>query len=151
MTRHIVIEGPDGAGKTMLARALCEVRGKAYHHEGPPPNPGALEHYRSLLERSTPTVFDRLHLGELVYGPLLRGASQLNLADALELNYKADLIICLPPWETCLINTAHRKELIESPFVMHIAYVIWERLADQPDIAQWARRFDYTKEAFDVA
>lgn len=148
--RHLIIEGPDGAGKTTLAHDLCKRYGMAYHHEGPPPNPGAFEHYRSLLDWPEPTVFDRLHVGELVYGPLLRGGSQLTLEQANLLNRKADLVICLPPWETCLDNTRPRDEMIKDVFTMHLAWILWERIATHPDM-QGARIFDYTKGVFYAA
>ena len=70
---HLVIEGPDGAGKTTLAQALC-ASGYAYRHEGPPPpTVPALRYYAGILARlEQPTLLDRFHLGELVYGPIVR-------------------------------------------------------------------------------
>ncbi|HLZ10541.1 MAG TPA: hypothetical protein VKT80_18285 [Chloroflexota bacterium] len=84
----IVIEGPDGTGKTTLARAF-EARGFVYHHCDPPAEGIDLfDHYLDLilLARKKDVVFDRLHLGEYVYGPVMRGGSRLTLNQLRFLN-----------------------------------------------------------------
>lgn len=129
--KHVIVEGPDGAGKTVFARRLCDARGFAYHHEGPPPEgPSALHHYaRLLLEAKRPTVFDRFHLGELVYGPILRGRSAL-LEDDLELMRRlidglgATVVRCLPPWGVCEQNLHARELLTEEQ--RRRAYNVWQ-------------------------
>lgn len=115
-----ILEGPDGAGKTHLATQLCQRYDAVYHHEGPPPNGiAALTHYGSLLQRARETgenhVFDRLALGERVYGPIFRGKDTLGetglrlfrrvvrAAGAIE-------IVCLPPFETVLKHWREKKE-----------------------------------------
>lgn len=106
----IIIEGPDGAGKTTLAHKLATCLNLKYHHEGPPPvDIPPLDHYLGVLEkyRHCSVVIDRFALGERVYGPALRGGDRLGQDgfDAvsrrcLELN--AHQIICLPPVDACL-------------------------------------------------
>lgn len=72
----IILEGPDGAGKTMLAR---EIQRQLYGtdsvtvvlHKGPPKSDGFTE-YLVPLDTYTPgrglnVICDRWHLGELVY------------------------------------------------------------------------------------
>lgn len=86
----IVLEGCDGAGKTTLAQRLADLakrEGVGYRcvAAGPPdPDVNLLLDYGSrvfgydpLEERSDIVVLDRLHLGELVYGPVYRGGSRL--------------------------------------------------------------------------
>jgi len=98
----IVLEGVDGGGKTSVRNqlhVLWRAQGrvgdiKNAPHQGPPPfGVNLVEHYeRSLLESplremilsSTDLVImDRWHVGELVYGPLLRGESRLTAGGAL--------------------------------------------------------------------
>lgn len=151
MRSHIIIEGPDGAGKTKLARTLCFALGMDYHHEGPPPigaRPG--EHYLKVLNNThKPTVFDRFHLGEIIYGPLLRGAGGLNPGEVRDLNWASairggQVILCLPPWETCLANTRVKEELIKSELMLQAAYDGWVALSRNP-VLFTGRVFDYTR------
>ena len=147
LKRHIIIEGPDGAGKTTLARQIAFLTGSEYHHEGPPPEDEVYGHYASLLTRSRPTVFDRLFEGEGIYGPLLRGGSKLTgfeLAKLRELaRINARSILVAPPRQTCFGNWSARKarggELIEQAHVFDQTYDAWLELADAFDVT-----YDYT-------
>lgn len=126
--KHFIIEGPDGAGKTTYAQALCEQFGYEYHHEGPPPiGVNTFTHYLRLLERSKPTVFDRLHLGELVYGPLLRGSCGIDYEQCRYLSDKALVTVCLPPMGVCM-KSLHEEEFIKSTLQLMDAYERWARL-----------------------
>lgn len=69
----IIIEGADKTGKTTLAKAIADRFGYRYHHSGPPKGHPADEYIDFLLNLKRPTVCDRFHLGELVYGPMFRG------------------------------------------------------------------------------
>ena len=88
----IILEGADAVGKTTVANDLVKAaydRGimKVVRLAAGPPTPGltAIELYENallpyrdaILDRSTLVIADRWHLGELVYGPLLRGGSLL--------------------------------------------------------------------------
>lgn len=83
----IVVEGCDGVGKTTLAEALVERlgRGAELRHLGPPVRHPLeecvldLDDYRPGVGRHV--VVDRLHLGELIYGPIYRGESRLGRID----------------------------------------------------------------------
>lgn len=152
--KHVVLEGPDGAGKTTLARAICSHFKMEYHHEGPPPADGSLvDHYEHLLLHSAvPTVFDRLYLGELVYGPLLRGASRLSHADVHRLtmvsfNSAIPIFVCLPPLETCLANNRYKNELIKDEEQRRTAYASWQELSKSRCVSQV---LDYTLFSMDA-
>lgn len=149
----LIIEGPDGAGKTTFAKGF----GGKYYHEGPPPTdmgPGnLLDYYLGKVRRATheTTVFDRLALGEVIYGPHLRGTSRLSLDDYAKFVHEtrrlgARHVLCLPPFETCLRNWASRayvgRELIASEYVFSRTYEAFERY----HAATWTDLiFDYTK------
>jgi energy-coupling factor transporter ATP-binding protein EcfA2 len=84
----LLLEGPDGAGKTTLAKTLCDALAAredgdvTYLHKGPPvAHP--LEEYETPLYSYRPNqhqhvVCDRWHLGEVIYPRLLNRATQLD-------------------------------------------------------------------------
>lgn len=83
----VVIEGPDGSGKTTLAHVFGQL-GRQYDlkvrhvHHSVPDNPynEYMKTIHSGYDRDTLVVADRLHLGELVYGTVRRGKSGLSLS-----------------------------------------------------------------------
>ncbi len=76
----IIIEGVDDTGKTTLAQELIGDPND-YRHSGPPAY-NALVEYTDKIREAAPLlkdlVWDRLHWGEVVYGPHYRGESQLD-------------------------------------------------------------------------
>lgn len=87
--RIIILEGPDGGGKSTLASDLAEL-GYQVRHTGPPTTAfpyleytkalaSAVTYQRTGLSAHT-YVFDRLHVGERVYGFVLRGEDKLGAA-----------------------------------------------------------------------
>lgn len=63
-----VFEGPDGAGKTTLARAVADLINAEYLHASAPTVHPLVE-YTAPLAMESSVVCDRWHIGELVYGP----------------------------------------------------------------------------------
>lgn len=140
---HIIIEGPDGAGKTTLARNLqrLSLRPYGYHHEGPPPaGADPLEYYaRLLLSHRVPTIFDRCHLGEVVYPPILRGTSStltnrgLRLMRRLVDGIGAKVVVCLPPLDVVRYRWAEKDlaglELLKREAQLDESYRRFEAIA----------------------
>lgn len=81
MSRFIVLEGVDGAGKTTLAKSICTRYGYQYHHVGPPGAqlPDTSGDFFGLVKAyweapwTQGHVWDRGHLGESFCGPVRRG------------------------------------------------------------------------------
>lgn len=121
-TSHVIIEGADCVGKSTLAQQLCGKLRLEYHHEGVPPGNGSLlEYYATSLLRDKPTCFDRHFVGELCYGPVMRGESRLSSEEVklmlrLILATGTVIVICDPPLEVALgrFQSSNRAEYIDS-------------------------------------
>lgn len=91
----IYLEGADCAGKSTLVERLTTALVRQYEvtvlHAGrPDPNVDIMRQYivplTAALNPESALILDRWHLGELVYGPLRRGASRLSLGQAAYLD-----------------------------------------------------------------
>ena len=76
--RHIVIEGPIGAGKTSLARRLADASGAMLMLEAPDENPFLAKFYRDMARYALPTqlffLFQRIHqLRDLTQPDMFKG------------------------------------------------------------------------------
>lgn len=78
----IIIEGPDGSGKTTLANMLSTQTGYPIIHNVQPKTPEEkAEMWRSyieLIKSGRNLILDRAWYSEMVYGPIMRGASALD-------------------------------------------------------------------------
>lgn len=72
----VVLEGVDKAGKSTLAEKLKEKLGFPVVHFGKPGPDPAIE-YAEFLRTCGDAICDRFYVGELVYGPLLRGKQSM--------------------------------------------------------------------------
>ena len=124
MKKVIILEGPDGGGKTMLAARLRAEHDYNVVKTGPPAADGDvttayLNALYAALHNPGRTVFDRLHLGEAIYGPLLRGIDRMG-ADGLALieqtiaDNDAALVICCPPWNTLVKGWSGKDDLLKT-------------------------------------
>lgn len=104
----VLLEGPDGGGKTTLAEELM-ANGYRYVHCGPPEE-RALDAWRAVIRTTDgPTVIDRLHVGSFVYGRAFRGIDDLTPHERWqvdgELMAAASVIVyCRPPDEVLDAN-----------------------------------------------
>jgi thymidylate kinase len=151
----LIIDGPDGAGKTTFARGF----GGRYHHEGPPPTdlgPGnLLGYYLDIVRRAATSgrfgtvVFDRLAFSELVYGPVVRNVTRLDLSDYAAFiqetkRWGAAHVLCLPPLETCRANWSAKllqgKEYVTNVNVFERVYGTFNAYKETQDLV-----YDYTR------
>lgn len=114
MLRHIVVEGPDGAGKTTLIDKIVKGFGYVQHPrasrsvEGPVAD---LDQWvvndLNGLGKFPPSIFDRHPLiSEPIYGPICRGKVPGNFNQTWWVNTMrarlachALVILCLPPFD----------------------------------------------------
>lgn len=107
----IILDGPDGSGKTTLARHLCAtVKDAVYVHLSAPARGQAWQEHRAALLRIIAeyrqgrlVVVDRHFLSEAVYGAVYRGGSEYPFAarhvDRLLYRFGALRVVCCPPVE----------------------------------------------------
>lgn len=96
--RIIILEGPDGVGKTTLAdaiEAMCSGPVVRFRQGPPPEDVMPALHYMDGIDAivearkdDTTVIVDRFHVGELVYGPLLRGGSGITVDEAFVIDMK---------------------------------------------------------------
>lgn len=85
----VIIEGPDNTGKTTLAKKLVEKFDLEYIHCSKPKTDNPYLEYCDLADSiKKPTVLDRAHLGEYVYGRLWRGGCDISDAKFSDLDFK---------------------------------------------------------------
>jgi thymidylate kinase len=120
MKRIVILEGPDGAGKTTLAQRYAEAGARVVHLDR---YPGVKSLARIHLAAMLPAlsgvsdiVLDRAWITEWIYGDVYRGGKvRINSERRAELEAIASfcetkVILCLPPLEACLETFRKRRE-----------------------------------------
>ena len=90
----IILEGPDGAGKTTLANQLMEKYGAKYFHSSSKTE-NTQDYHIDLLFNEGNVVYDRFFIGEYVYSAVFDRQCKLNNHDLLFLSSLADSQKCL--------------------------------------------------------
>ena len=130
---NIVIEGCDGAGKTFLAKFLCERLGMYYWHES---TPRSMEEYKQMLVPGG-VVFDRFCFGQFVY----------NTADERKLNVEQLRELCqsvFPQTHTILIYVDAKTEDIINRLIKRGE----GSQADYADMEKWIKNIRGTYRQF---
>lgn len=108
MNGIIIIEGPDGSGKTTLAERIIannEGKGIYLHAEYKFKNKMKTYHLALLtkaikLSRETLVIIDRLHISEYIYAKIFRGGSkwpeQLEEFNTICRHLHIPIVLCVP-------------------------------------------------------
>lgn len=106
----IIVEGLDGVGKTTLVNYFVSNGMRQHHFDYDAKNTDLMTKYMLILkEDTTSLVLDRSFISEMVYGPVLRGKSKLDLKEykALLMAYKqvgTAIIYLTAPKDTLLLR-----------------------------------------------
>jgi len=157
----IICEGPDGSGKTQLAKLIAERYGLEYRRypglssKSGPDGVGIVEWWDDQLARDEQAVYDRcFYISEPIYQlatahrSLLVEGKKMALATMALCNFQPLVIFCLPPWEVAIANIGQRdrlegvddKALEKIHFAYWAAYGIWAN-ALWDSVVDW----DYTR------
>lgn len=134
----VILEGPDGAGKSTLAKALqAEFPKSVLLHNGPQAGLSSTDLYNAYFTQlrkaaQQPVILDRCWVSENVYGPIHRGVSRLTpwqtqSLEAEALGLGALLIMCRPSFKKCLVAfESGREEMLKSRDALWDVYNTYE-------------------------
>ena len=140
----VILEGPDGSGKTALARALTSdgapFASVELRHTSQPKHPmGAYWEYLDEVARmarcdlwpDSLVVYDRFHVGEFVYGPVMRDGCDMTMADLATL-------------ESMLSQMDVVRVLLHAPsdVIVKRAYERGEDFVGEAQLREVVRRYD---------
>lgn len=163
----IIVEGPDGSGKTTLIELLGHERKQlrslrdgvgATNNKGwAKKGESVVDAYRRQLnlalttERATGVkiAFDRFHLSEYVYGPILRNKQLITPEVMIAISrvlrdLRVPVILCLPPFAKTLekvMEPGRERPAYQTEGFLHMAWQGFYRASPWATVV-----FDYTKD-----
>jgi len=150
----IIIEGPDCGGKTSLINSLFRDYKRIHNGVFPTSDEAMLAYSHQLNCMRENTIFDRMHLSELIYGKVMRDTvPEISLYGATEMlaAYRDSVIIvCLPPIEIAIASWKERKgiEYIKDEGKMREVHGLFECSAELTKLPLMF--YDYTDAEFNV-
>lgn len=140
----ICIEGPDGAGKTMLAKQLSEQNRYPIIKRTKPANEeekaAMMADYKRIVCSGKNVIFDRCWYSELVYGPIMRDDACMTYPQMYDLErsmaMRGGLIIhCTGPRQTLWQRCQRRGEdYITDKGTFTAIYWAYEELMNMPHL-----------------
>ncbi len=111
---NIIIEGPDGAGKSYLAEQLAEqLNLRIVHFVAPTDEFSQFDMYRDFLIDAKNVILDRAWYSDMVYGPIFRGKAEIRSDAMWELERGAEdtiVIYCTGPVHAMWLAAQERGE-----------------------------------------
>lgn len=154
----IILEGPDGAGKSTLAAEFQKLGHLIVPFGVPPVKAQENEEsifqffFQPLMKAPPGVIFDRLHLSDRIYAPLMRGHTPMTMrAEHLIERYiearDGQIVICLPPRRIAFSNWLARKgkEYVKDAKIFHKVYDAYARLLFNQNRNRNFIWFDYTR------
>ena len=160
----VILEGPDGGGKSTVAQALsAKHRMRVIHHgpyKGEDGNSIGAHYVASMFayddDKPGGVILDRSWLSEPIYGTVFRGGEDrigLGRQRAIEriaLTLGAVVVLCLPPLAVCLNTWRERRgeEMLEHETQLTNVHTIYGGLGERTNMH--VIKFDYTRDDVDM-
>jgi thymidylate kinase len=144
----IIVEGPDGAGKTTLIKKTFKKQSRVFkmrHHGAYPGEEEIAQHYMKTMWPAftgrQAIIMDRCWLAEPIYGAAFRqgqdriGVAYARMLERVALTCRGVVVLCLPPFSVCAkafkARLAVGKEYLDSVPTLRKVYDGYEYLHHQ--------------------